>query len=50
MKHFKIKKRKETKQFFVLENRTYLPKPKIALFFFKKVRKIQTYVELDLEI
>jgi len=48
MKHFKLKKRERKSQFYVLENRTYLPKPKIALYFFKNVTKTKRYVEIDL--
>ena len=50
MKHFKLKKRLEKKQFFVLENRTILPKPKIVLKFFKNVKKVVPYVEQSFDI
>ena len=49
MKHFKLKKRERKSQFYVLENRTHLPKPKIALYFFKKVTKVKQYVEINLD-
>jgi len=49
MKHFKFKKKEHTKQFYILENRTHLPKPKITLMFFRNVIKIKRYAEINID-
>jgi hypothetical protein len=50
MKHFKIRKKEERKKYKIIENIQSLSKPRIPFYFFKKVRKIQRYVEENFNI